>query len=257
MQCFRLSGDSKYFMSWRKAFENFRLEHGKFNRVEGKLCFDPKVMELMLKAPLDLLPGFQGPSGRKAKRGKEHPRLGRFVYALARHYNPQLILEVGTSLGGTAVGWAAALRDNQKGTLLCIDQDVYCPGVYPAITRNNLLATGLSEDRFDLRWGDSHKLLPQLIQKLKQKVDIYLVDGDHTYEGAYLDLALGLPLIKPGGFILVHDVDRGRKMAERTKEHPYPVYEAFMEAVEKENLEWCILKFIRKHLGVIRNTGRL
>ena len=31
-----------------------------------------------------------------------------------------------------------------------------------------------------------------------------------------------------------------------------PLYEALMEVVKKYGFEWCILKFIRKHLGVIR-----
>ena len=244
-------------MDWLKAFENFRLAHWHFDQIEGKLCFDPMVFELMLKAPLDLLPKFQGPAGRKRQRAKEHPRYGRFVYAMARHYRPGLILEVGTNAGGTAIGWAAALRDNGEGTLICLDKDVYSRGVYPTITRNNLLGTGLSEDRFDLRCGDSHQLLPQLAQKLKGRIDIYLVDGDHTYEGAHSDITQGLPLIKPGGFILVHDVDRACLMAERTNEHPGPVYEACMNVVTNLNLEWCILKFIRKHLAVIRNRTNL
>ena len=79
-----------------------------------------------------------------------------------------------------------------------------------------------------------------------------LVDGDHTYEGALADLTNAVPLVKPGGFILVHDVDRGRRMDETTADHPHPVYEAFHRIVAEHKLNWCILKFIRKHLGIIQ-----
>ena len=80
------------------------------------------------------------------------------------------------------------------------------------------------------------------------------MDGDHTYEGALADLNNGLQMMKPGGFVLVHDLDTNRRMDEMTDEHPHPVYEAFMEIFGKCNFEFCILKFIRKHLGVIKAT---
>ena len=60
----------------------------------------------------------------------------------------------------------------------------------------------------------------------------------------------GLPMLKPGSFMLVHDIDRNRRMDEMTAEHPHPVYEAFQDVVRAQGYEWCILKFIRKHLGV-------
>jgi hypothetical protein len=78
------------------------------------------------------------------------------------------------------------------------------------------------------------------------------VDGDHTYEGAQRDLENGLPLLKPGGFILVHDLDRGREMPESTAGHPSPVYEAFFDFVRAHGFQYCILRFIRKHLGIIQ-----
>jgi len=59
-------------------------------------------------------------------------------------------------------------------------------------------------------------------------------------------------LVKPGGFVLVHDVDKNRKMAEATECHPHPVYEAFKDVIDDTGFEWCILRFIRKHLGIIK-----
>ena len=185
-------------------------------------------------------------------RGKDHPRYGRFVYALAKHYQPQTILEVGTFTGGTAIGWATALRENGSGQLICIDNDSYSKNTYPEITRRNLASTGLSDKRFELLNGDSQEILKGLEKRLRNQVDIYLVDGDHTYEGALADIEYGLPLVRPGGLILVHDVDPARAMGEATAQHPYPVLEAFNNVARKHGLQTCVLKFIRKHLGVIR-----
>jgi hypothetical protein len=41
-------------------------------------------------------------------------------------------------------------------------------------------------------------------------------------------------------------------MDEMTEEHPHPVFEAFSQVVDDHEFEWCILKFIRKHLGIMK-----
>jgi hypothetical protein len=133
-----------------------------------------------------------------------------------------------------------------------VDQDVYSSGTFPEVTGRNLHRVGLEESRFELRSGNSRELVPELASTLRGHVEVYLVDGDHTYEGALADIENGLGMMRPGGFILVHDVDRGRRMDEQTPEHPHPVYEAFHAAAARHGLSWCILKFIRKHLGVLR-----
>ncbi|MFC1731994.1 class I SAM-dependent methyltransferase [candidate division KSB1 bacterium] len=222
--------------------------------VQGTLCFDREVLDIFLNAPYDVAADFQGPQNvaMKGGRGKDHPRYGRFVYSFAKYYKPGHIVEVGTYAGGTSVGWARALAETGSGVLTCIDNDTYSHGTYPDITRVNIGKTGLSSDRYTLLSGDSKTLIPELALKYNRRIDIYLVDGDHTYEGAMADINNGIPMMKPGGFILVHDLDTNRKMNEETAEHPHPVYEAFMETAEKYSFQWCILTFIRKHLGVIK-----
>ncbi|MCP3978769.1 MAG: class I SAM-dependent methyltransferase [bacterium] len=224
--------------------------------VEGPLRIEPAVFDRFLRAPFDVVTSFTPPPGREGKpssgRGKDHPRYGRFVYALARELRPDLVVEVGTSAGGTAVGWARALVENGGGALVCLDNDSYASGTYPEVARRNIASTGLAQERYELLSGDSRELLLDLALRHERQVDIVLVDGDHTYDGATLDIASGLRMLRPGGLLLVHDVDRGRRMDEATAEHPYPVHEAFMAAVRGAGLEWCVLRFVRKHLGVAR-----
>lgn len=224
-------------------------------QIENQLCFDPAVLQLFETAPHDILPDFKAPEGyrwQKNPRGKDHPRYGRFVYAFAKHYKPDYIVEVGTDTGGTAVGWARALKENQKGKLICVDMDAYAQNTYPASVKLNLDKVGLPANQVELRSGNSRQVIPAIAAELKGKVDIYLVDGDHTFEGAMADIENGLPMMKKGGFILIHDVDRFRPMNEATDEHPTPVYEAFRRVAETHKLPWCNLYFIRKHLGILR-----
>jgi hypothetical protein len=63
-------------------------------------------------------------------------------------------------------------------------------------------------------------------------------------------------MMQPGGFILVHDVDSNLDLADEVSPgHPAPVLDAFREVVRDTGFEWCILKFIRKHVGVIKIPG--
>lgn len=238
-----------------KLIENLLLRAGQIRSIDGTLCIDRQVLREFLAAPFDPLPDFEGAPNYQLKRGgrgKDHPRYGRFVYALAKHYRPKCIVEVGTFAGGTAVGFGKALLENQQGQLICVDQDSYSSGTFPEVVKRNLKRVGLPDQQLQLCCGDSKQWLPKLADQLPGQVDILLIDGDHTFEGAWKDLTNGLPLVKPGGFILVHDVDRSRRMDEATAEHPHPVYEAFHRVAVDHQLDWCILKFIRKHLGILR-----
>ena len=220
--------------------------------IDGPLKLDKGLLKTFLFSMGDPLPNFQGVNPRKSGRTSQHPRFGRWVYAFTKFYKPDIIVEVGTHTGGTAVGWARALKENEKGKLICIDNDTYAPGAYPAMAKRNIREVGLEESRFDLKCGDSKEIVPKIAKGLKGKVDIYLVDGDHHYEGALADIENGLPMLKSGGFLLIHDIDINLKMIEATESHPYPVYEAFKKAIGDYGFEWCILRFIRTHLGIIK-----
>ena len=238
-----------------KLIENLLLRAWQIRSIDGTLCFDREVLKQFLAAPYDPLPEFEGAPNYQLKkngRGKDHPRYGRFVYALARHYKPEFVVEVGTFAGGTAVGFASAINENGRGKLICVDQDSYSNGTFPQVVKRNLARLRFPDSNLQLCCGDSRTWLPKLAETMREKAEIVLIDGDHTYDGALADLRNAVPLVKPGGFILVHDVDRSRRMDEATAEHPHPVYEAFHDLVAENQFNWCILKFIRKHLGIIR-----
>jgi len=239
-----------------QLLERFSLGFSRLAGREGTLRLPEAIWQAFIEAPYDIAPDFMGPPGYKWEdaRGKDHPRYGRFVYAFAKHVKPERIVEMGTDTGGTAVGWARALVENGLGRLICVDNDAYAQSTYPLAVKTNLERLAVPESAVDLRKGDSKLVVPALAREFAGKVDIYLVDGDHTYEGARADLYNGLPMVKPGGYILVHDIDRGRKMNEQTPSHPHPVYEAFRKLAEEHKFKWCVLKFIRKHLGIIQ-TG--
>ena len=235
-----------------KFFNNTFLRFFGIGNIEGPLKLNKELFDVFLSSVENPLPDFKRPKQHILRKRKDHPKYARLVYAFAKYYKPDIIVEVGTYAGGTAVGWAKALAENGKGKLICIDNDTYIAETYPATAKENIRAAGLEEGRYELKCGDSKNIVPDLSKKLKGQVDMYLVDGDHRYESALADIKNGLQLVKPGGFVLVHDVDKNRKMAEATECHPHPVYEAFKDVIDDTGFEWCILRFIRKHLGIIK-----
>lgn len=90
---------SQYGLNVMKLIENLLLKAWQIRSIDGTLCIDRKVLDRFLAAPFDPLPEFEGAPNYQLKnngRGKDHPRYGRFVYALARHFRPETIVEVGT-----------------------------------------------------------------------------------------------------------------------------------------------------------------
>lgn len=222
-------------------------------RIDGPLRLDNRLFRLFLSLPEDPLPTFIGPTPSLCGRCRDHPRYGRWMHAFVKFYNPEIALEVGTNAGGTGVGIARAMVETGGGRLICVDNGGGRPRSFPDVAKKNLLSTGFDERRLELILEDSLTAVPRLSAVLKERVGVYLVDGAHTFDAALKDIENGLPMMKSGGFILVHDIDKKLDLGnESSIAHPYPVYEAFHSAARKYNLEWCVLKFIRKHLGVIK-----
>ncbi len=129
------------------------------------------------------------------------------------------------------------------------------PGVYPASTAPNVRRAGLALDRVTFHCGPSTTLLPRLARERPTWFDVYLVDAGHTYEAALADLENGLPAVRAGGLIAVHDVDRAQRMPEATREHPAPVYEAVEQFTRTHGFASCIVGFVRKHLAIVQVRG--
>lgn len=57
--------------------------------------------------------------------------------------------------------------------------------------------------RFKLYHGKSYDMVKYFVDK---SVDCVFIDGDHTYEGAKLDIDMWFPILKPGGTLFFDDV---------------------------------------------------
>lgn len=142
------------------------------------------------------------------------------LICISEFLKPSSYLEIGTrdgdSLKAVLFGWSTPMK-----LVLC---DTW-GGKYGGSRRgnHNHIQKFLSNIRFEgivkFLDGDSKYMIPTL----NEEFDLILVDGDHSYEGAYTDLQNTWKLLKDGGFLVFDDVIH--------KDHKY-LYECIMEFVE-------------------------
>lgn len=119
------------------------------------------------------------------------------LYSLTVGLRPKVYLEIGTFKGGSALIVSSAMEasENQEGKLVLVDPN---PQIAPE-------HWALLERRSILLLGSSPEILTKLPAELIGRVDLALIDGDHSYQGVLKDARAVLPLMRPGGYMLFHD----------------------------------------------------
>jgi caffeoyl-CoA O-methyltransferase len=120
---------------------------------------------------------------------------GRMLRLLAEAVNAKNVIEIGTSTGLSGLWFAMAL-EKTGGRLNTFELDAR----RAALARKHFQKAGV-ERLVNLIEGDAH----QNIQKLKDPIDVVFIDAEKEGYVAYLKALL--PLVRPGGLILAHNVD--------------------------------------------------
>jgi len=120
---------------------------------------------------------------------------GRFLRILTEMAGAKHVVEIGTSNGYSAIWFCMALRTTGgKLTTFEIDEG------RAKLARENFKRAGV-EDMVTLVMGNAH----ETVTKLKEPIDILFLDAD---KAGYIDyLEKLLPLIRPGGLILAHNIN--------------------------------------------------
>ena len=141
------------------------------------------------------------------------------LYELARELpgDAPLAIEIGSWQGKSSICLASGLRDRARARLCCIDPfdasgDEHSAGAYGQRSKTlasplrqtfeqNLRAAGLLH-LVDVRQGRSH----ELAATWREPIDLLFLDGDHSYEAVACDYRDWAPRVRPGGFLVLHDV---------------------------------------------------
>jgi len=120
---------------------------------------------------------------------------GRILRMLTEAIGAKHVVEIGTSNGYSGIWFCLALRTT-GGKLTTHDIDEG----RASLARENFKRAGV-DNMITLVMGDAH----ENVTKLKGPIDVVFIDADK--EG-YLDyLTKLLPLVRPGGLILSHNID--------------------------------------------------
>jgi predicted O-methyltransferase YrrM len=125
-----------------------------------------------------------------------HPEQGDLIYMLCRGMKAKRVVDFATSVGMSALYFAAAMRDNGGG--LVIGSELVASKA--EVARNNLAAAGL-DTYVDIRVGDARETL----WDLGGPVDFALIDGWPGGDGPTLARQIAetlAPQIRRGGYIL-------------------------------------------------------
>jgi cephalosporin hydroxylase len=123
------------------------------------------------------------------------------LFELLAQERPTTICEIGAASGGTAFMFAKFA--SLDATVISVDL------AFDDARRKAIRKFARQRQSIHCLAGDSHSPETQsrVVRLLKgRQLDVLLIDGDHSYEGARLDFEQYTPLVRPGGFVVLHDI---------------------------------------------------
>ena len=126
------------------------------------------------------------------------PQDGRFLRITTESMDAKNVVEIGTSTGYSGIWFGMALQKT-GGKLTTFEIDAQ----RATTARANFKRAGMA-DIITLIEGDAH----DKVKKLKDTIDILFLDADKEGYIDYLDKLL--PLVRPGGLVIAHNITPGR-----------------------------------------------
>jgi predicted O-methyltransferase YrrM len=123
------------------------------------------------------------------------PQDGRFLRIMTEAMNAKNVIEIGTSTGYSGIWFGMALQKT-GGKLTTYEIDAQ----RAATARANFKRAGMA-DIITLVEGDAH----EEVKKLKDPIDILFLDADKEGYIDYLNKLL--PLVRPGGLVIAHNIN--------------------------------------------------
>ncbi|OQX75439.1 MAG: SAM-dependent methyltransferase [Bacteroidetes bacterium 4484_249] len=147
---------------------------------------------------------------RTSSKNKKH---GRLIYRLVNYFQPQTILELGTSLG---LSTAYMALGNPSSKVTTVEG---CPNISGLAAEN---IKKLSIENINLKTGNFDELLPDILNSLNQ-LDFIFIDGNHQQEPTIKYFEQCLSKINNDSIFIFDDIhwSEGMERAwEYIKQHP-------------------------------------
>ena len=122
--------------------------------------------------------------------------------------NPKKILDIGVRTGTSLCQLLSACSDYEDKRV--VQFDVFNDGLScPELVKKHLNYLGIPTEfieKIEFHTGDSKETVPRFKETNVDLFDWVLVDGDHSNEGAKIDLNNVVDLVAPGGIIVFDDI---------------------------------------------------
>lgn len=135
-------------------------------------------------------------------------KFGQLLFRIIAHYQPSVLLELGTSLGITTSYLASAKADAKVVTMEGAKE-------VAATARTNF--GKLSLHNIELVEGNFDETLPATIEKLK-RIDFAFVDGNHRYEPTVRYYHSLLPAMHEHSILIFDDIHWSKEMEQAWEE---------------------------------------
>ena len=166
---------------------------------------------------------------------------GRVLSMLSHMIRPNVVLEIGTYLGYSALCLAEGLAEGGKVITLDVQGDTN------AVARSFVAKTEF-KDRIEFLLGAATEMIPNL----NETFDLVFIDADKPNYSNYYNLVFDK--LRPGGFIIADNVLwSGKVMAELKDENAQALYDFSQMVLGDERVENVLLP-IRDGLMVITKT---
>jgi predicted O-methyltransferase YrrM len=121
---------------------------------------------------------------------------------------PRRVLEVGTANGATLFALTRSAADDAMVISVDLPGGLFGGG-YPAWKQLLYRQFAVDNQAIELIRGSSQS--PRVVNRVKallgaDLLDVLFLDGDHTYEGVKADYETYVPLLRPGGMLIFHDI---------------------------------------------------
>lgn len=123
------------------------------------------------------------------------PKTGRMLYLLTRVWRPETILEIGTSIGYSAIQMASALEENARGRIITVESH----DKRFALAQKNIADSGLSHRITQIK---GHA--PEVINDTLPQPDLSFFDATKQETQSFFDAVF--PRMRKGGLIVVDNV---------------------------------------------------
>lgn len=142
--------------------------------------------------------------GDIARHSLKPPKYAQLLYRIARHYRPDCILELGTSLGITT---AYLARGNSEATVIT------CEGASAVAEQAKKLFGNLQLSSIECITGDFAETLPDLLNR-GLRPTMSFIDGNHRKAPTLAYFEMLLQHVTPGSFMIFDDIHWSSEMEE-------------------------------------------